>query len=122
MSLSFHDLPRDVILKIISKLDIDTRIKVGLILKLKVPSRVVQEISRCLQVPSTLPGLDDYWCIKLGPYVFPDDNEYRLYHLQHFYAYGTIVYLTTHAILGKGTINFSTHDVEGEFDEFDEIV
>lgn len=117
MSLSFHDLPRDVILKIISKLDIDTRIKVGLILKLKVPSRVVQEISRCLQVPETLPGIDDWWCIRLGPYVFPGKHEYRVYNLTHFYAYGTIVYLTTHAIKEKGTINFSTHDVEGEFDE-----
>lgn len=117
MSLSFNDLPRDIILKIISKLDIDTRIKVGLILKLKVPSRVVQEISRCLQVPETLPTVDDWWCIRLGPYVFPENNEYRVYNLQRFYAYGSIVYLTSHAILGKGTINYSTQDVEGEYDE-----
>lgn len=117
MSLSFCDLPRDVILKVISKLDIDTRIKVGLIYKLKVPLRVVQEISRCLQVPETFPDVDDWWCIRLGPYVFPDNHEYKVYNLQRFHAYGTIVYLTSHAIKGKGTVNFSTHDVEGEYDK-----
>jgi hypothetical protein len=116
MSLSFCDLPRDIILKIISKLDIDTRIKAGLILKLKVPSRVVQEISRCLQVPETYPNIDDWWCIRLGPYVFPGEHEYRVYNLVHYYAFGSVVYLTTHAIKGKGTINYATQD-EGEADE-----
>lgn len=117
MSLSFQDLPRDVVLKIISKLDMDTIIKLGLVFKLKVPTQVLNDISRCLQIPSTLPDIDDYWCINLGPYVFPDRDDYTVYKLQHYYAFGSVVYLTTHAIKECGTINYSTQDAQGEYDE-----
>jgi hypothetical protein len=114
---SFCDIPRDVIKQIVSKMDIDTKIKLGLIFKMKVPDEITKEISRCLQVPGTLDGIENWWCIKLGPYVFPNDKEYTTYMLQRFTAYGAMVYLTTHAIEAIGTVNFSTHDVEGEFDD-----
>lgn len=117
MATTFNDLPRDIIKLIITKLDIDTRVKMGFIFTLKVPTHINSEISRCLQVPHTYPTVEDWWFIKLGPYIFPNDNEYQRYHLTHYYGFGSMVYLTTHAILGKGTINYSTQDLESEYDQ-----
>jgi hypothetical protein len=111
---SFDDLPRDVIKKIVSKMDIDTKVRLSLIFKLKVPSQIIDEISKCLQVPTTYDGVDELWFIKLGPRVC---SEYTTYMLQRFTANGLMVYLTTHAIMGVGTTNYSTQDVEGEYDE-----
>jgi hypothetical protein len=37
--------------------------------------------------------------------------------IQRFTYNGSMVYLTTHAIKGVGTTNYSTQDVEGEYDE-----
>jgi hypothetical protein len=110
MVTGYHHLPRDVTLKILSKLDIDTRVKLGLVFKLKIPQQVANEISRCLQVPSTYPDIDDCWFIKLGPCVFPNRDDYTTYSLQHYHAFDSMVYLTTHAIREVGTINYSTHD------------
>ena len=101
---TFYDLPRDVIKRILSKMDIDTRVKVGIIFKLKVPTRVVTQLSRCLQVPETYDEL--HWSIKLGPYIW-EDSTWQRYHLTRYYTCnGSIVYLT-HAILGTGTMNYS---------------
>jgi hypothetical protein len=116
MTSSFQDLPRDTILKIVSKLDIDTRNKLGLVFKLRIPVQIIDKISRCLQVPSTLIGVDDYWCIKLGPYVFPDRTTYTI---QRYCAYGSIIYLTTHAIKGIGTTNYATQ-YDGVYDDSDD--
>lgn len=116
METKYDDLSRDVIKKIVSKMDIDTKIKLRLIFKMKIPSEIETNISKCLQVPKTL-NIDEYWCIQLGPYIF---HERTLYTLSHYYGFGAIVYLTTHAIKGKGTINYATHD--GEYDFDDEII
>jgi hypothetical protein len=47
------DLPRDVWLTIVSKMDMDARIKCGLVFKLRVPQEVKTEISRVCQGPET---------------------------------------------------------------------
>ena len=47
------DLSRDVWLTIVSKMDMDARIKCGLVFKLLVPQEVKTEISRVCQGPET---------------------------------------------------------------------
>lgn len=117
MATTYDDLPRDVILRIVSKMDIDTRVKLGLIFKLKYPTQVIKKISNCLQTPTRFGdgNDDDWWFINLGPYIFPNNFEHTTYRLTRFHAYGTIVYLTSHSVRGQGTTNMSTHDVEGEY-------
>lgn len=120
MATSYDDLPRDVTLKIVSKMDMDTKIKLGLIFKLKIPTQVIKKISNCLQTPTRFGdgNDDDWWYINLGPYVYPDNFEYTTYRLKRLRAFGSIVYLTSYTSLeSEGTINFSTHEVEGEFDQ-----
>ena len=113
METTYDDLSRDVIKKIISKLDIDTKVKLGLIFKMNIPYEIETNISKCLQVPKTH-NIDEYWCIQLGPHIFHDRS---LYTIIHYYGFDAMVYLTTHAIKGMGTINFATHDGEYDFEE-----
>lgn len=116
MATTYDDLPRDVIKKIVSKMDIDTKVKLGLIFKLNVPQEIERNISKYLQVPKTYDNIEDYWFIPLGPLVF---DKRTLYTLTHYYGFSDMVYLTTQAIKGMGTTNFATHD--GEYDFEDEI-
>lgn len=58
-------LPRDIKIKIVSLMDIDTRIKTGMIFKLKTPQTLIDklnDISHNFIIKKSLS------CIKLGPY------------------------------------------------------
>jgi hypothetical protein len=102
------DLPRDVVLKIVSKLDIDTRVKLGIIFKLKRSDTLVNELSRCLQTPSSMPDTNDWWCINLGPCVFSQPDYYTRYTLHRWVHNGSFEYIVTHAIEHVGTVNYET--------------
>ena len=61
--MSFDNLPRDVQLKVFQKLDMDGRIKVGIINKLKIPKTLAERISHGLSLRLPIP----YWIIKDKP-------------------------------------------------------
>ena len=103
---TFYDLPRDVIKRILSKMDIDTRVKVGMIFKLQVPTRVVTQLARCLQVPETYHDDELHWSkheIKLGPYIW-EDSTWQRYHLTRYDTHNQpiVTYVTTHRQFGVG--------------------
>lgn len=102
------DLPRDIVLNIVSKLDIDTRIKLGFIFKLKLPDTLVNELSRCLQVPSSIPDTNEWWCIYLGPCIFSHPDYYTRYGLHRWVHNGAFTYIVTHAIEAHGTVSYQT--------------
>ncbi len=45
-------LPRDLQLNVIKKMDIDTRVKLGIVFKLKVPEKVKEKLANVLNQPS----------------------------------------------------------------------
>lgn len=70
-TVQFAALPSDCVKRIISKLDIDTRIKMGLIFKLYIPEEVKEQISSRLQTP------EQHHCfalLKLKPYKSTQQN------------------------------------------------
>lgn len=73
----FRELPRDMLLEVVSKFDMDTRIKIGLIRKLRIPQKLNEEITKSckfkipniinkttIKIPiSDFCGYElDYWC------------------------------------------------------------
>ena len=112
METSYEELPRDMILKIASQMDIDTKIRFGFIFKLKILCQVKKNLSNTLQTPTRFgDGYDDWWFINLV-------QMYIQIILNSQIAFGSIVYLFTSYTSSEreGTIHFSTHDVEGKYD------
>lgn len=58
-------VPRDIKIKIVSLMDIDTRIKIGMIFKLKTPQLLVDKLNNMIDMLIMNKSLS---CIKLGPY------------------------------------------------------
>ena len=62
--MSYSHLPRDVQLCIVSWLDIDARIRCGIVFKLRVPDCVAARISAALKMPFSI--VKQVMTIKLG--------------------------------------------------------
>ena len=47
----WDQLPRDLVLKIVKQLDIDTRIKLGIVVKMRVPENIKNNLTKVLSPP-----------------------------------------------------------------------
>lgn len=67
-------LPRDIELKIISKMDIDTRIRTGIIFKLRIPISIIEKI---IEIHKRLIIRKSISYVKLGPLrqIYNMDNN-----------------------------------------------
>jgi hypothetical protein len=60
MFVLYSELPRDLQLNVIQKFDMDTRIKAGIIGKLRVPPQLNIAITKSLNMRSKIPA----WCLE----------------------------------------------------------
>lgn len=75
---NFAELPRELVKCIVSKMDMDTRIKMGLIFKLKVPTAISEHISEKLQIPEQYPGFSIVK-LRVSDYVNGETQKDALY-------------------------------------------
>lgn len=93
-SIFQRDIPRDIQLKLVSLMDIDTRRALGIYTKLKVPLALQQDISQCFEKKTFFNG---YACVRLGPprlfdfegsyvdsmYILTRDCVHNIYYVEH---------------------------------------
>lgn len=89
-----YNLPRDVELKLISLMNIDSRRALGIYTKLRVPLSLQEALSCCLNRATYAQG---YACVRLGPhrlfdfegshvdtmYTLTRDCVHNLYYVEH---------------------------------------
>ena len=117
------EFPNDVVLKILSKLDIDTRRSLGVYTKLKIPQKLRNRISICLnKVKNTSLGHRHVYYVQLGPSkgLHGIHTMYKLCRLTTIYNKWN--YSVCHAYTNKDNnrlhfTHFTTYENESEEDE-----
>jgi hypothetical protein len=94
MTTTMRDIPRDIELKLVSLMNIDTRRALGIYTKLKVPLSIQTMVSQCFHKKTYSHG---YACVRLGPqrlfdfeasyvdsmYILTRDCVHNIYYVEH---------------------------------------